>query len=299
MATARRHHYIPQWYLTGFTDTGKADGFITVHDLVAGNDFRTRTQGVGVQRDFNRVDIPGLEPDVLEGKWSQFEGEASLAVGRILSVSNLEDKEDLSYLLNLVALLAVRNPRTRALMNSAQEQVLRLMGQMAFSTRESYEGLIARARADGVVLPETVPYEQMKDFIDRNEHEIQIRRESNIELELGVLDEIIKLLHARNWSLFTPKNQNSHFVSCDHPVVLAWKDEEIRGPIGFGLRNTEVIFPIDKSHLLIGTFEADLEPIHSVPDELVAIVNTNTRGNAQRHVYSSCKSYLYAKPRMS
>ena len=294
MPTARQHHYIPQWYLGGFTDTGTADGFITVHDLKENRDFRTRPQGVGSQRDFNRVEIDGIEPDFLEKSWSQFEGDASQAVGRILEVGSLDNKEDLSYLLNLIALLAIRNPRARELVNRSQEQILRMMGQMTLANKESYEKIVASARADGVDIPDSVSYEQMKDFIDRDEYDIQIPRESNIQLELGLLNDIINLLHARKWSLFTPENEDSHFVSCDHPVALAWRDPEVSMPIGFGLRNTEVSFPINKRYLLVGVFEDDLESFYSVPDMMVAFANNERRRIAKRHVYSSSESYLYA-----
>ena len=297
MSTARRHHYIPQWYLAGFTDTGTADGFVTVHDLIEDRDFRTKTHGIGAHRDFNRIEVEGHDPDALEQAWSQFEGDASQAAGRIIEAGNIENQKDLSYLLNLVALLAIRNPRSRLQMNQSQEQVLRLISQITLADMSRFERLIEQMRAEGINIPEGVTYEQMKDFIDRGEYDIHIPRESNIQLELGVIDTVINLLHKRKWSLYTPENPDLHFVSCDHPVVLSWRDEEMSGPIGFGLTNTEVTFPVSKMYMLIGIFEDDLDSFYEVSDMLVAFANSQRRSNAQRHVYSSTNSYLYATRR--
>jgi len=88
---------------------------------------------------------------------------------------------------------------------------------MRFPVRQ----LMENARVDGVDIPTGVTYEQMRDFVERDAYKIQIPRESNIQLELGILKDIIKLLYNRKWSLFTPDNPDSHFVSCDHPVVLS------------------------------------------------------------------------------
>lgn len=299
MPTARRHHYIPQWYLAGFTDTGTADGFITVHDLVEDRDFRTRPHGVGVHRDFNRIEVEGYDPDALEQAWSQFEGDASQAVGRIIDAGNLDNGDDLTYLLNLIALLTVRNPRFRGIQNQFLDRIFRSMGQQIVSSEQVFNRIIEQAREDGVDIPEDVSFEQMVAFVDRNEFDIQIPREQNIQQEIGVVGTVIDLLHRRNWSLYTPANPELHFVSCDHPVVLSWRDPDMRGPIGDGLLNTEVTFPINKKYLVIGVFEDDLNPFYEVPDISVAFANSQRRSNARRHIYSCTCSYLYATRRSS
>ena len=66
------------------------------------------------------------------------------------------------------------------------------------------------------------------------------------------------------------------------------------GPVGYGLKNTEVTFPINKHYMLVGIFEDELEPFYRVPDMIVAFANSERRRLAQRHVYSSNNSYLYA-----
>lgn len=294
MSTARHHHYIPQWYLSGFTDTSTSEGYITVHDIVENRDFRTRPHGVGGERDFNRVEVEGLPPDALEQAWTKFETPASKAVRRIINAGNLDNRDDLTYLLNLVALLAARNPRFRGIQNQFLDRILRLMGQQIVANEERFKRIIYQARKDGVDIPEDVSYEQIKDFIDRNEFDIQIPREQNIQQEIDVVGTLINLLNRRNWSLYTPISPESHFVSCDHPVVLSWRDPNMQGSIGYGLTNTEVTFPISKKYLIIGIFENDLDPFYEVPNEIVAFANSQRLNSAQRHVYSSGNSYLFA-----
>lgn len=88
-------------------------------------------------------------------------------------------------------------------------------------------------------------------------------------------------------------------MSCDHPVVLSWRDQEMSGPIGFGLTNTEVSFPVSKRYMLVGIFENDLDALYEVPDMTVAFANSQRKRNAQRHVYSSSDSYAFATRRKS
>ena len=64
---SRRHHFVPKFYLARFTDTGTSDGRVWVLDPRAGRPFLERPKNIAWERDFNRVDVAGQAPDVLEG----------------------------------------------------------------------------------------------------------------------------------------------------------------------------------------------------------------------------------------
>ena len=73
---ARRHHFVPQGYLAGFTNNGTRAGLLTVFDRVSQSIFLAKPRNVAAKRDFNRVDLEGRPPDYLEQAMGEFEGKA-------------------------------------------------------------------------------------------------------------------------------------------------------------------------------------------------------------------------------
>jgi hypothetical protein len=78
---ARRHHYVPQYYLKGFSVPRKGKPQVSVFDREERKSFQTATANVAAEKDFNRVEIAGQSPDVFENAMAQFEGEAAPALG--------------------------------------------------------------------------------------------------------------------------------------------------------------------------------------------------------------------------
>ena len=65
-AIARSHHYVPAFYLAGFTDTGTRDGFLWVSDRETERTWRSKPDEAGCERDFYRIYLEGLRPDAVE-----------------------------------------------------------------------------------------------------------------------------------------------------------------------------------------------------------------------------------------
>jgi hypothetical protein len=68
--TACRHHYLPEAYLKGFADDASRPQ-LQVFDLKTRSRFAASPDNVAVERDFNRVDIPGRPIDQLEDMLTQ------------------------------------------------------------------------------------------------------------------------------------------------------------------------------------------------------------------------------------
>ena len=112
----RRHHYIPKFYLVGFTPSGEENDFLFVLDKDSGKQWKAKPENVAHQRDFYRVEIPGVKPDIFENALSKIETQASIIIKNIISSEALPDKEseDFLDLINLVALMTARIPRIRS-----------------------------------------------------------------------------------------------------------------------------------------------------------------------------------------
>ena len=108
---ARKHHYVPQMYLSGFTDE-KGQCFAV--DASTRASFRSAPEGISAKRDYNLIEAPGVPPDALEKELGNFEGVIAPGIKRIRETASFgENGKDREDVINLITLLAVRNPRTR------------------------------------------------------------------------------------------------------------------------------------------------------------------------------------------
>ena len=137
VSIARRHHYLPASYLAGFTTYGNKDDQFFVLDFQTGKSFKTSPKNVAVERDFNRVNVDGLAPDAIENALAPFEQEAARAIMTVLESSEFPTGMDYHRILNLLCLMAVRNPSLRNTVNQTREQVLRIMAEVIFSDKRA------------------------------------------------------------------------------------------------------------------------------------------------------------------
>ncbi|EOF5506408.1 DUF4238 domain-containing protein, partial [Salmonella enterica] len=83
MNEARHHHYLSQCYLRGFTKNGGVKSKLTALDMKKKKAFETSTRNVGGVRDFNRLDIEGFDPNILESSLAEFEGSVATELKKL------------------------------------------------------------------------------------------------------------------------------------------------------------------------------------------------------------------------
>ena len=272
MSQAKRHHYLPQFYLAGFTEDATKRGQITVFHLLEHRVFRTRPENVGVELHFNRVVLPGVEPDAIEKALSTVEGRIAEVLRNTTTSERLPEGEDLGLLLNLIALLFVRNPQARNSFARSEERLLRVMADLAPSAPGAPESVVRQAREDG--------------------SELRLERDTTRDVfrELGVLDSVIEVIAARKWSLLVA-SEEAEFICCDHPVALT-SSRRLPHPLyPFGLAEpgTIVIMPLSKHMALWGALDGP----HGVttPVDAAMVAGTN------RAIIASAVTFAYASNR--
>lgn len=289
---ARKHHYIPQGYLAGFTDTGTKKGKLYVLDTKTGNGFKSALENVAAERDFNRVDLEGEDLDKLEQAMSAFEDDAIVALRRTARTNAFPTDNDFNYLINLLGLFAIRNPQLRESMNRSREQVVHLIGNLLVSDEKIWEHHIKKARQAGEQIPEGVSFQEVKRFIENEDYTVEFGTEMNIKAEFQTFDKLLPFLARRLWSLIIVDDGAPDFVCADHPVSIVWKDRTLEGPIGFGLRQTEVFFPLNRRQALFGVFEDPQPVVQRVDIHKVGELNARTVENARRQVYYATESFV-------
>jgi hypothetical protein len=283
---ARRHHYLPQAYLAAFTASGRKDGQFCVLDVRNGHSFRTSPINVANEKDFNRIDVDGQTFDALEVALAPFEAQAVDAIRRVIETQAFPTDDDWNWILNLLGLIAVRNPAMRESFNTARSQVLNRVADLLVSDKHIWDHHVARARHAGQEIQETVTYEQVKQFVEARKYEIDFLPEGNLRVEFSAFDELLPILGERTWSVLVAPDDGPEFICCDHPVTLVSK-RGAPGPLGYGLRDTEVFFPLGRRVGFYGVFEAPLKTVVVCQPGHVATMNKRLVEGAERHVYSA------------
>jgi hypothetical protein len=282
MTIARAHHYVPQCYLASFAPDGK----INVFDFESGKDpFSTKTKNVAQERDFNRIDSDDLPPDALESAYAKFEGELAPVLKKLTSGGACTE-DDFCYILSLMGVLAVRNPRHRANFSDFQNNVRLKMLAVQLSSKERWERQLARMRRDGYLegVPD-VPYETLKAQLEEGAFTFVTTTGEHARTELHVLDNLISRLARRAWRWVRAAPDSGGCITCDHPVCLNWiKRPKGFAPLGYGLSGTTVFFPISPFLAVIGEFDGPTEDLFA-DGYMLANFNRRILNNAKRQVY--------------
>lgn len=288
---ARRHHYLPQAYLAAFTNNGCKDGKFFVLDAQTGLAFSTSPINVAVKRDFNRVDIEGRSPDAIESGLAPFEAEAVHAIRRVIESQMYPSDGDWNLILNLLALIAVRNPKIRDSFNHSRELVLRNIADLLVSDEYIWDHHIKKAREAGVNITDDVSFEDVRRFIKEGKYQFEFHPQDNLRVEFNSFDKLLPLLGQRSWSILVAPPEGPEFVASDHPVTLVWKSAR-SGAIGFEHKETEVFFPLGRRVGFYGVYEDPLNKVVTCKPSHVATLNSRVSWNSERHVYSTQKCFF-------
>lgn len=294
-AEPRNHHWIPQCYLKGFTSNGQ----VYVVDAKQRKAFTTRPRNVAAERDFNRIDVPGLDPNQVEGDMAGFESDLALALGRLNQHGLFHSLEDLHLVLHLVAILATRSPERREHVGQFTEQIAKRMLEFSVATEEHYESHYGEARAS--IAPgdqAAVAYESLKAFVESDGYSVNVSQNFHVGIELETADNIFPHLAARKWLMLVAQADSSGFVTTDRPVALLWSEQKDRGFFsspGYGVKGTEVWFPVSSQFALVGRFDG-VSGIRDMSEDGVAQFNGLVIAHASGRVYARDDQFQYLNP---
>jgi hypothetical protein len=129
---------------------------------------REKPKNVAFGVDFNRVEVEGHPPDIVETGLDQLGCHVAAVIRRIIKEMVIPEHEEFSYVLNVIALLAIRNPAMRRSMTVSERHMYRVIGDLFVSNRKLYERQFRRAReASFVAADKDVRFEVMRDFTSK------------------------------------------------------------------------------------------------------------------------------------
>ncbi|MBN1461828.1 MAG: DUF4238 domain-containing protein [Armatimonadetes bacterium] len=288
---ARRHHYLPECYLATFTASRRKDDFLYVFDLESedGKAIKQRPRNVAFQKDYHRLDWPGLPTDFLEKSvFGRLESELAPIMQR---VGHCEDvsREDVDSLLQLVALCAVRVPAMRDAARTLAEEATGSPFEEAVTKKDAWHPLLRWCAEKQIGWGE----DELEYAIQHDDYREGLQQLWTFLDTIMNQDTMLHQLAKRNWSLWTPSEGDAHLICCDNPLYIlhAPPAMPLRVPM-FDEPGTVVTFPLSRTTVLIGTFDSE-EVIAEVGAKAVANTNTGTMGSASRFLYSAHDDFVW------
>jgi len=272
---ARAHHFVPQCWLAGFTDTGEKDGMLWVTDLKRKKQWRCKPSEAGHRRDFYRIEDTALsDPLAIETIFSNIENDVA-PIFRVLNQERRGPKDgfELGMLLEYMAIQWIRVPTFRAIVGRT---VYSHFSEDVLCSPESWQRAKLKAGIpDGD--PDT-DYARVKEA--GTSGQIVFSGQPAFYLKQGVqlVAEIDACLKQYKWDWIVSKS--GQFIGFDSPVAMD-------GPEGqaVGFKNAEVVtYPVNRHLLLYGTREAVERPF--LTTKLIARHNTFAMLSADEQVYS-------------
>ena len=294
MSGSRHHHYLSQCYLKGFTQGSAKNSKLTVLDLKSHARFETIPRNVGGMRDFNRIEIAGVDPEIVEKAQADFEGKVATALKKLDASSNFSG-ETKNIILELIGMLAIKSPEMRRHLAEPQIKVAKLMMAMNLESKERWESQVAKfKKSTGEDLPGDATFEEVKSAFEQGALEVSVSKEHQIQMELVGVREITNLLHQRNWLLLKPEDEAGEFITTDNPVSLAFNKPASSTFVspGFGLPDTMVYFPVSKNLALVGEFGGEVG-VRAADKYLVATLNSKVIVNSYQRVFASKCNFNY------
>lgn len=288
----RKHHYVPQFYLAGFTKNGCKDGELYVLDKERGKIWTSTPKGSAHKRDFHAIEpAPGGDPMGVEKSLAQVEGQWSAALAAVIDKRVLPEDDSFGDLMMFVAFMAVRVVRIRNILSNFIDRVSKAEIQLMLATKEGQEHFRKTLEELGHEMSDD-EFEQLVSFGKGDEYDVNFEQTWHVQEMVRMAVTHAPLLSLRKWSLWIAEDSSPDLICSDSPVASTWAIP-MPGPMppAFGTPNTIVSVPINRQIVLVSMIEEEL-PAISLDRDGVATVNSMTAMYANQ-LYSSEPDFVW------
>jgi len=290
---ARRHHYVPAFLLQNFTPSGRRDDFLWVHDKQQGEPWRKKPDELGFERDYNRVDVPEIDQNAVEGYFAAFDGQIAPVIQEMIRDYELPGGKRFQQLISFAALLALRSPSVRNLYKRNMEHLEKERLKFLLSRREFFDQVVEEQRREGNVMPPEITYEKLRDYTNHEEtYEIEIPNTQSVVMLLKLWPVVYGAFKLRQWSLLFTGSDEASLICSDMPVTITTTSRKYKARfLGFASRETEFTIPLSRSTVLVGSYEASAT-VAKIALERVREINRRTLSFAERFTYSPSRGII-------
>lgn len=293
MSQPRKHYYVPQFYLAGFTKDSSPDSPLYVCDQGQLKSWKSTPRQSAHQRDFHRVaTAPGGDEMAIEKSLGTIEGNWATVLKTIVHNGSLPDGEAFGELMMFVAFMAVRVPRIRDTISTFLSDVSKTQLLASLAHDSGQRAFRQSLNASGASVSDE-DFVRFIEFARSGEYDIDFEKTWHVKqmVEMGVA--LGPILSRRQWQLWPVAADVPDLFCSDSPVTPSWiipPPSPLLTP-AFGLKNTIVSVPLHRRLALVGVFEDDL-PETELDVKGVASINSMTGCHANQ-IYSSEADFIW------
>jgi hypothetical protein len=292
----RKHHYIPKFYLRGFSDLGfgKEQGKVCVVDLRGKKHFTTSAENVAHVRDYYAFESEdGSTNFQVETKFfNGIDGKAAQIIGKINGLKKVTIEDDWDGLCRFIAALEVRTPSQRQTSYEMEQYVFDLMNGHLATSLEACEQRLKEAEEKTGEKVECTPQELM-DYVA--EYRVKIPQNEHVALMMSVIPQSEAIIRRMTPHLFIA-GENERFITSDYPIVKIDTDEERRreGLMGVGWATPEVeaIIPLTKTHCLVLNWDGKPD-VMTVNNQTVAYCNAAQLATSFQYAFAENDNFCF------
>lgn len=288
MSIPKRHHYLPESYLTRFTLERTDQGKLRIYDIKK-REFREQTpRNTGVQGYYNAVEKEDGSRDFwIEESLSRIESETAAVINKIEARDSIDEK-DRGVLGLFVAAQMMRGPEFEEDVGKMMEGPLRMAAQMSFATPERARQSLEQFEKDNGK-PLGASAEEMMEYLKRDDYQLKFHRNESLRVMANLVGDTAKRFVRMDWRFFHAPADRT-FITTDSPFVVMAPDDWGNMPpwygFGYGTLGTRKIMPLSDKVCLV-MFDPGTTAEHADLTEVgVRTINTHLAVEAYRFVIS-------------
>ncbi len=273
MSTPRKHHYLPQFYLRGFSEDGRS---VFQMEKSTGRAYNCSVGDAAAIRDFHLLDNAETEdPHRLEKGLSDVEAKLSVALAEAIK-SGITSYRHYETLVFFLSLMRCRVPAFKAFIDRFHQDVVR----STLTIMDNRGALPPRPKS-------------LEHLLKIEDLEIDIANWKLMEFMFNLASHpktLGMLISMRPAILRAPAD--AYFFTSDQPVALYHPGASLSDPYGVGLLNryTEVSFPLSNKALLRLTRPGGAPEERVLPSYMVDEFNRRTIIMAESLVFAPARS---------
>lgn len=279
----KRQHFLPRFYLDGFT----RDGLLAVFDRDQNEVRIQKPESTGVIGHFYTVeDEQGRKRFELEQVLSEIESKAAPIIKKLAAQEGISDDER-SEMAMFVALGMCRTPDLVDSIKEMNGQIIKRMATVMFSDVNRVKAML-RDKPDSLTSEEALEADAkaMVEFAASDAYKVETHHGWALSMAMTMFTTIAPILAGRDWLVVHRNCEKRSFVTSDAPLVLTKvmpRKDKIWG-IGFANTDALVLFPLTQSCALL-IFGNDGGFVHkTVSQDSVKHFNLMVADRCQRFV---------------
>lgn len=288
MSAPKRHHYLPEFYLKGFS----RDKVLFVYDREL-NEYREQNpkDTAVISHYYTLKDDEGKKNTEIETVLSQLEGDSKPIIEKLEKGETISemDKECLSV---FVSVLMNRVPDFEKSVNKVGEKLLEMTSNMLFCDEERIKSSIDQYEKDTGKKMDISP-KKLFEAHKEGKFKYVINRNLSLNIMLKTSLDIAHYFKQMDWLLLHAPHMTS-FITTDNPFVLI-PPENLKSSVygaGIAIRGARKIVPLTQSLCLVMLDRGTLTVHKDIDREVVKETNLHIAYSSDRFVIGRDKALV-------